>query len=113
MIEHTFREIRLRNGQHQKMKRIIEFADPQYDLAAAFFAAEADTFRSRILNVLAPVEAGETDEASFAGNQYGFALYYDQAVIYDQMKEPMELCQMDQEDFLALIREWYGIDQAS
>ena len=111
MIEHTFRTITLRYGEHTKQKRILKFADERYGILTEFFASEADSFRRQILDAVEPVQRNEETDAAFAGNKYGFSVFNDEAVIFDQLEDPIRFCQLPFEDFWDLLAEWYGLDQ--
>ena len=108
MIDHTIRIIKLKNGEHEKIRKAFRFSDHQYDVVSEFFFTEADQFKERINEILEPIQNGETDEASFAGNKYGFVLFNDSALIYDQMSEPMIFAQISQDDFFDLLDEWHN-----
>ena len=104
MPVHYFRTIRDRRSGTEK--RIIEFQDEQYDLAASFIMTEADRYHKEILKVLEEVLAGTRREGRFRGTQYRLAVFDAYTIIYDEEDDSLPWCQIDTEDLYDLVQEW-------
>ena len=65
MLEHTYREIVLRNGKREKIKLAVDFEDPDYSLLGIFLATEAGTFHREIAEELDAILQGEKETGEF------------------------------------------------
>jgi hypothetical protein len=102
MQEHTYREIRLKNGTR---KLVITFADERFDLLAEFMQAEADEYGERILAEADAVLDGVKKEGRITCSQYRIALFPSFSVIYDD-SDALSWCQTDTVDLYNLLIEW-------
>ncbi len=106
MTEHTIRVITLRRGRHEKKRRVIRFADPQYKLLGVFLNSEADSFRAPISAALK--QAKEEGDGYFAGNLTSLSIHDGTAVIRSQIDAEAEPVSVPAEEVITLLKEWYS-----
>ncbi len=68
MLEHTFKEITLKNGNITKKKIIVRFADPGFEPLEVFFSSEYENFADKIKEGLDSVLNGRKEQYVFTGN---------------------------------------------
>ncbi len=108
MLEHNYREIRLRGKNNTKRKQIIEFADDKYELLAEFMMTDMNQFRKAFENELDAVLDGTRDRAQLRGNRCHLVIFPDYIILYDELAEDGigRWCQVDMDDFLDVVNEW-------
>ncbi len=108
MLEHNYREIRLRGKNNTKRKLVIEFADEKYELLAEFLMGDMMQFRKAFENELDAVLDGQREKAQLRGNKCHLVIFPDYVVIYDETAEDGlgNWCQVDMDDFLDAVNEW-------
>ena len=108
MLEHHYRELRLRGKNNTKRKLVLEFMDEKYDLLAEFIMSDLSQFRDEIEQELDAVLNGELDKSDIRGNRCHLAIFPYYVIVYDDLAEDGvgQWCQADMDDFLDIIEEW-------
>ena len=108
MLEHTYREIVLRNGKREKIKLAVDFEDPDYSLLGIFLATEAGTFHREIAEELDAILQGEKETGEFLGNRCQVVVDGGKAGIFDAIAEDGvgRCCFVPTDELRELLAEW-------
>ena len=105
MKEHSFHTVVLKGRNREKKKVTVAFSDDSYDLVSEFINGELESFHQEICEELNRMKE-DGIQARFTGNRISFAADQHRTLIYEDNETEMRWCEIDTDEFIALIAEW-------
>ena len=105
MLEHHYRILELKNGEHTRNKLLIDFEDERYELLSQFIEEEGTQFFQEIMDLLDTVTEGRASSAVFRGNLLTAYLTSSQTVISTAVLSD-GVCAVPTEELKELLKEY-------
>ncbi len=105
MLEHRYRVLELKNGEHTRRKVLIDFEEERYELLSRFIEEEGAQFSEEIKDLLDAVLEDREPSAVFRGNLLSAYLTGTQTVICTETPEE-GVCAVPTAELKELLAEW-------
>ena len=107
MLKHKIRTTLLKGKTRTKIRMIVDFSDPGYELLSIFLEDDYLQFGDKIREELYAVYDGDKPSSEFRGNRIHAAFAGNLCLLYDTVAEDGlgEWCQIGLDDLLDLMDE--------